>query len=291
MKLVKRIYFLIFDQIGIISLFKALLIIKFKKNILIHFIYPENTYAWLHKFKNDNNKICCTFHQPIEFYKKNTKWINIIRQIDIIIVLAENDVSFFKEITKKPNVYYIPHGIDTDFYDLNLDIKKRNNILMVGNWLRNFDFARSVFKEILENNISNEINIVTNKENFKYFNDLKINLFEDISDESLKILYQESKICFFPLFNFTANNAMLEAASTGSNIILVSEFNSNNIYFPKDSLIQLPFNLNLVVNQMIKTLLDKDDNFNNKKLLHDYCVQNYSWKTISKKTVHIFNQF
>lgn len=291
LKFLKKIYFIFFDQIGVISLIKSIFYIKFRKNVLFHFIYPENTYAWLHYFKNNSNKICCTFHQPISFYESSKKWKKIIKNIDIIIVLSESDVAYFKNITKKENVYYIPHGINTNFFNFDVSVKKDNDILMVGNWLRDFDFANKVFEKILKINLVNKIKVVTNRENFIYFNNLSIELFENITDDHLKSLYQESKIIFFPLVNFTANNALLEAASTGSKILVSTNIEDSSFYFPNTLIFKAPNSIEIVINRIHQILNEDLYNPIFCNDIHNYCEQNYSWLTISKRTLNIFNQF
>ena len=251
----------------------------FYRNQVFHFIYPENSYKWLHSFKGKTNKIVGTFHQPIEYFEKNDFWKKNIKHFDSIILMTQKDVSKFNNLRGENKSVFIPHGIATEFYKPNPAIKKRNMILMVGSWLRDFKFANKVFQMIIEKDETIIIKVVTQKDNWKYFNNTKINLLTNITDIELRDLYLESKCMFLPLKSFTANNAILEAASTGSRIVVASDeidvsyFNDNEIDF-------LPLNIEETVNY----LLSLPERTNANYIIASKVKNTLSWQIIAKET-------
>lgn len=66
--------------------------------------------------------------------------------------MSEDEIVLFEEVTERKNVSFVPHGIRCDFYRLPLsyETKKDGSILMVGNWLRNFELANEVFVNCLK---------------------------------------------------------------------------------------------------------------------------------------------
>ena len=128
---------------------------------------------------------------------------------------------YFKEkFPEVKEVKHIAHGVEVNYF-----IPKRNNvdqILMIGNWLRNFEFASKVFKAFeFDKNI--EIKVLTSEANFNFFNsNNNVVLLNGISDLELLNLYQNSKVVFVPVKQFTANNAILEACSCGCQVIVAT---------------------------------------------------------------------
>jgi glycosyltransferase involved in cell wall biosynthesis len=287
-KIIKKLYFIFFNQIGIFQLLNCAFILIFKKNHLIHFIYPENTYSWLHKIKNKSNKIVCTFHQPPTFYINSKKWVNVIKNIDGIIVLNKKDINFFKNISNKNNVIFIPHGIDADFFQYDYRIIKEASILLVGNWLRNFLLAQDVFIELNKRYPEIKIDIVVNSENIKYFKNLNVNIHNNISDNEIKYLYQKSTIVYFPLYDFTANNAMLEALSCGTNILISTDKTIDDSYLKSNYFIVTKNDVYEICDIIYELIYLNNINVSHLKEMSNYCQENFSWNNIGNKTNDFF---
>lgn len=256
------------------------------KNQVFHFIYAENSYKWLNLFIGKSNKIVCTFHQPKSFFIKNKHWNQRIKHIDEIILLSKSDINFFENITGKKNVHFIPHGINTNFYFYNSSIQRKKSILLVGNWLRDFNFAAEIFGILSRISPDLEINIISDKSNIKYFKNQNVNFHNNISDDELKAFYQSSKVVFFPLIEYTANNAILEAAACGCNIIVATPNQVDNTYFTSDHIDFFDMNKNKVI-QRILMLLDENDFTQKAQKLSEYVKQTYSWNFVAQKTKKI----
>lgn len=288
-KVVKKLYLTIFKRIGFLQLIRCSILAIFKKNYTFHFIYPENTYAWLHNIKNQTNKIACTFHQPPNFYANSKRWQNIIKSIDLIIVLNKSDVIFFKSITMRDNVYYLPHGVNTSFFKFDINIRKENRVIMVGNWLRNFELARKLFLKINKNFPNIIIDIVVNNENKFHFTGLNVKLHTNISDLDLKILYQKSKIAFFPLYDFTANNSMLEAMACGTSILVATDKKYKDLDLPNEFLSIVPNDDFLVYEKFTDLFFSNKNDYFYYLAMSKYCNENYSWNIVAKNTKIILN--
>lgn len=247
----------------------------FHKNCVFHFIYGENIYSnFCHRLMH-NNKIVVTLHQPFSWFN-NELWLARLRTVDNVILMSNKDVKKFIAATGKDNVSFIPHGIDTDFYAPDENIQKNNSILMVGNWLRDFTFANTVFCKLLSEDSTLQINVVTNKDNFKYFTfTSRIHLLSGISDVELRSLYRDSKVLFLPLIEYTANNAFLEALSTGCPVVIATN-NPDYSYIKKELIDVIPLDLLGVVNYL------KNDLF--KSIDRASVIEIFSWKTIGNLT-------
>lgn len=251
----------------------------FFRNQVFHIVYGENIYKNLGKYTGKTNKIVCTYHQPISVFKENTEWIEPIKLLDKIILMGADDHEYFKKLNANVVVKFIPHGINTNYY-YPLEQKKKRSILMVGNWLRDFEFANKVFEQLFVNDKELKINVVTNKENFKHFSaNSRLIHHNNITDSQLRDLYQVTKLVFLPLVEFTANNAILEAAACGAEI-LVATNKINTSYFDEKQISFVGLNQEEAIKQISIRLNEKFE----LKNARQFVVDNYSWDVIGQTT-------
>lgn len=283
LKIVKALYFKIF-RIGFFwSLIKCIYLAIFCKNQIFHFIYAENTYKTLHHIVGKTNKIVCTYHQPMEIIDKHQEWVNDIIDVDKVILMSQKDINWTRLLTGKDNVYFIPHGINTDFFNPDQNIIRDRNILMVGNWLRDFKFANSVFEFLLEEFVDIIITVVTDDINHAFFKlNKRLNLLKGISDEHLREFYRKSCCLFLPLSSFTANNSILEAAATGCPIVVATDYVDES-YFTDKQIDILPLEKEVVCNH-IKNMINSKYDESKMNEIRRFVIDNYSWNVVSEKT-------
>lgn len=252
----------------------------FSSNNVFHFIYGENTFFSLPKFcLRKNNRFVCTFHQPFEWFQNNPRFIKHIKNLDAIILVGNSEIKKFESMTGKKNVVFIPHGICTEFYKPEHDIKKEHMLLTVGNWLRDYDFANKVYQQLLIDDSSLVINVVANEENQKHITKHpRIHFHNGISDEQLKKLYCQCSVLYLPLIRYTANNAILEAGATGCNIVISSDYPDNS-YIPEQFITLSNMDVENAVKK-IKSSLKNNYNYD----LSAYVSENFSWEKIAQRT-------
>jgi len=273
----KIIDYLLYKRYWVNELTLILKIIFDKNANIYHIIYGENIYKYIGIFKK-RNIIIATFHQPPEYfkYRANIIFKKNIKYIDKIIVMSKDMETYFHSKYPNKKIKYIPHGIDTNYFKPFGE--KDNDILMVGNWLRDFEFAAKVFKYLENENIN--ILVVTNKENNKYFADNKnLILYNNITDNALLKLYQKTKIVFLPLIDYTANNALLEGLATGCDIIIATNCKKIESESPVK---YVDLNLKRAIAIIKNTLHEwKTDNIIKN---YNYVKEKYSWEKIADIT-------
>ncbi len=282
----KILAFLLKNTLGVgcpLTILRCIFFSLFYRNVVFHFIYAEGNYKWLHHFLGKTNQIVCSFHQPADILEHKYGWRRDLPNINKVILLSEKDRELFKQWTGKSNVKFIPHGINIDFYSPSSEVKKERIILMVGNWLRNFDFANQVFNDLLEQDDFLQVYVVTNEVNFSYFQKHdRLFLETNITDWKLRDLYRRSYLVFLPLYSYTANNAIMEAAATGCQIVIATN-REDPSYFSHDRLDILPLQKDLVERFLIKKL---DEPYSDQRVLdnRNFVVQNYSWQHVADLT-------
>lgn len=218
------------------AIIRCILLSVFHRNLVFHFIYPElfnDKLGWLRKFAF-SNKMVCTIHQPFEILSKHDLDSQIAPCADALILMSRGDLVAIRDRYGKDKVEYIPHGTDMDFYKPDDSIGKKEQICMVGSWLRDYKLANEVFTELYEKHPQLKIKVVGSKEHFgelPYF----VDKLSGIDDDALLNIYRESKCVFLPMYSFTANNAVLEATSSGCQVV-ISCNKADKSYFTDDNI-------------------------------------------------------
>ena len=285
-KIYRRLLRLIFGYpVFPIFLFKMILM-SLNCECIFHVIYGENLYTPRMRFLFNNSKVVCTFHQPFDWFD-NKVWKKNLQHIDGMILLSDKEINQFRQAAKNDKVVYIPHGVFTDFYTPNKHSEKENMLLTVGNWLRDYDLADKVYTEFLRSHKDWQITIVANKESTKNIHkDQRIHCKTGISDGELRDLYQRCKVLFLPLVRYTANNALLEAASCGCDIIISSNTKDNS-YIPPQYLDTIPMDITTILSRLEDRISHSADTH----ALVDYVRMHYSWNLIGKKVHHFLISF
>lgn len=279
-RIVRRLYAIVLGDGCPYAMFRALLYSwQHKEDAIFHVIHGDNIHAkFFYKLKRKNHKVVATVHQPLERYLINKRIKNKILWPDHLILLATNELEDFKKTTGRNNVTYIPHGICTDFYMPTDEAKQNGSVLMVGNWLRNFELAKDVFKKLHEEHPEIVINMVgspVRREEFSPY----VNYYSGISDDDLLKLYRESSVMYLPITRFTANNALLEAGATGCNILISTEHPEDNTYIPNEYISFCNTSVNENVVAIINTIKKADVNCE----LRDYVIKNFSWQKVANE--------
>jgi len=274
---------------------KLLFPVLLRKKNLFHFLYAENHYSGLlFNVIKGNSKIICTYHQPPSFFeigispqKEHRSYLNI----DLVIVLSKSLIPIMKLLTKKDNVVFIPHGVDTNYFSPNMKVlEKETEVLTVGNWLRDFELLRKISLEIF--NLRKDIlfRVVSLKKNMNYFMDCPNVVFEyDLSDDELLERYRRAKLLLLPLKDTVANNALLEGMSCGlpsiiSNVGAVSDYSNSEC--------------SMLVNENspdkfirgIFSIIDRSDvlqEMENKS--RERCINEFDWSKIAEKHLYYYN--
>lgn len=280
-RLLRRLYAVVWGDGCPFALFRALVYSwMHPQNVCFHIIYGDNIYAkFFYKLKRKSHKVVATVHQPFDNYMRGSKMKNKLLWPDEIIVLSDNELSKFNRYIGKKNVTYIPHGICTNFYKpLANREADRKSVLMVGNWLRDFDLAEDVFTRLHTEHPEIRIDMVGSVANKKRFDNL-VNYHCGISDEDLLHLYQNCGLVYLPLLRFTANNALLEAAATGCQLVIATDNAEDNTYIPKNCVVMIERTVEGSVNAILKNVQSKDSNHS----LRKYIIERFSWGVVGRE--------
>ena len=192
---------------------------------IFHFLYGENNYRYLGLLNSpgSRNSIVCTYHLPPERFCKFVRDRKHILRLDAIIVMSTVQLDFFSDLIGPERVFYIPHGIDVDYFKpKNKKADSGNGVrcLFVGTHLRDFETLAQTALLLQTWKKHCRLAVVTSPKFHHYFQGIdNVELYSGISDKKLLSLYQDSDILALPLLDGTANNSLLEAMACGLPIV------------------------------------------------------------------------
>jgi glycosyltransferase involved in cell wall biosynthesis len=203
------------------------------------------------------------------------------RKTNIAIALGQEQVPILKKILGHDRINVIPHGVDTNYFKPNDHVEQNDKIvLIVGNWMRDFELARTLAEIFYTRDKDIKFIVVSLESNRFYFKDLKnVSFFSKINDDELLQLYNKAQILFLPLKGAIANNALLEAMSCNlpiliSNIPTLHHFKSIEGIFFFDN------KIDEIVSKISQLIIDNSV-IKKKGALREF-AQQYSWEQIAE---------
>ena len=275
---------------------KRFAISKFAKSIendfdVVHALYSDCGFYQTHK------NFISTFHiSPFlkrkmalqEFIFLFAKHFIIERKVfknsKNIILVSKNLIAGIERHTNK--TLFIPHGIDTDYWNPNENYSthpENDFVLSVGN--------NGVDKDLLKRTIEQNPNIKFVLVGLRNFDCNLANLVKlsGISDIELKKLYYNCRLFIRPMHFATANNSVLEALSMDKPVLIATpdgkyDYFDNNLQFVKvvknkDFSIELSSFYNIVASNSFAQA---------RNTIRNYTIRNFSWPIIFKKTYKLY---
>lgn len=192
---------------------------------VFHFLYGENSYRYLSVVKRiaPHNKIVCTFHTPEQRFQEVVKQQDHLKKIDAVIVVSTVQKEFFSRLLGDKKVFYIPHGVDLNFFQPSNIVKSNDDdirCIFVGQHLRDFETLAKAAKLLEHDEPKIRFVIVTREDRRVHFKGLSnVEFYSSVADDDLVSLYQSADILLLPLEDCTANNALLEGMACGLPVI------------------------------------------------------------------------
>lgn len=198
---------------------------KIRSNDISHILYLERHLQTVSILKQNQHKLFGTIHLPISQWSKQK--LAVLNNIGNVIILYKEEVHEFCKYIDRSRIHVIKHGVNVDFFTPGQKSSiKKNKILFVGHYLRNFDMFAEVY-EMIKNDIGDFFDyhfIIPsyhrNTPSIQYIATLRNVFFhEGLSDEELLEFYQTSYLLLMPMNDSGANTAIVQAISCGLPIV------------------------------------------------------------------------
>jgi glycosyltransferase involved in cell wall biosynthesis len=210
---------------------------------IFHVLYGENTYHYLGRLNNwHRNRLIATYHLPPSVFRSSVQIDWHIKQLSAVVCVARNQVEMFVPLLGRERVFFVPHGIDAEFFSPPLPSHQResNTCLFVGNYLRDFPTLRGVIELVAYRRPNVQFVAVTAAENAERIGcHPNLTIKHGVAETELLQLYRTATLQVMPLLDATGNNAVLEGMACGLPAI-VSDVGGVRDYVGPDSAVLVP---------------------------------------------------
>ncbi len=270
----------------------------FTNKTIYHFIYGENDFRYtglVRKIKK-TNKIMCTYHQPPDVFAKIVKNKKHLKNLDAAIVVGTNQLNYFEDLVGKGRVYFVPHGVDTDFFrPLNIggnNKRGRNRIcLFVGQWLRDFQCLREIIRLISKIDSDVKFEVISTENRVSELNGLNnLKSKSNLSDEDLLSSYHRADLLILPLTNCTANNSILEAMSSGLPVVTTDVGGVRDYLDESCAFLAPKGDAETIVKKVLLLLENEELRTQIGKAAREKALKEFDWRVITKKMLEVYKK-
>jgi glycosyltransferase involved in cell wall biosynthesis len=256
-----------------------------------HFLYGENSVFHIRKSENPRKKIFVSFHQPPEAHQQYIRTREPLQAIDGIVVVGTNQIPFFEQFVDRSKIFFVPHGVDTDFFRPDDSVPKDpNRIIFVGNWLRDFDTLVAITKILAEKAPQVTLDIVTLEKNRHLLDGCTNVIFQSgIPENELLRKYQEASLMLVPVKDCTANNSVLEGMACGLPIITTDIGGIRDYVNESFAVLCKPADAEGMAEAAIRLLRNEDQlkKLGNNSRKH---AEQFSWHLVSQTLCNAYRQ-
>jgi len=268
---------------------------KIKSADISHVLYLDYHVHIISKVKA-NAPVTGTIHIPFSYWKEEN--LQLLPKLKNYIILYDRDVEKFQAYAPDSKFHVIKHGVDISFFSPRNDLQvKRNKVLFVGHYLRNFEMFYNTYNAISEktsDDLEYHFIIPAINRKHQWLVDIadKPNVFfhEKLSDEELLMHYQDSYLLMMPMQESGANTAIVQAIAVGLPILTtdiggIRSYGGGSV-FP------------IVDNNDTNALTDlffkyyNDSNYRNEISLkqRQFAVNELDWDKIAKQHTDLYQQ-
>jgi len=185
---------------------------------LAHFLYGEDQYWLLSRWRPRRLRTVVTLHQPPSTQAELLRDTAHLRRADGLIVLSREQERWAARHAPEPRTRFIPHGVDTEFFCPagTPPAGPPWQVLVVGGWQRDHDAIAACLRDCLAAAPRDWrfVLVGCGAESARY-QGWPVALHGRISDEELLALYRSSHAALVVVKAAAANNALLEAMACG----------------------------------------------------------------------------
>lgn len=264
------------------------------KSFASHILYLENNITILKTLESADKKLIATVHLPISKWTPSA--LKLLATVKNIILLYKEDVEAFRQYTPHSTIHIIKHGVDINFYKPgSLNSIRRNKILFVGHFLRNFEMFYKVYDIISRDEQHNfEFHFIIPGEHRhpailkKLMTHSNTFFHENLSDEELLSHYQDSYVLLMPLDDSGANTGIIQALATGLPVITtdvggIRSYGGDEVF---------PLVANNDIGEMVELFYKyyNNENFRNEiaERQRNFAVEELDWRKIADEHVSFY---
>jgi glycosyltransferase involved in cell wall biosynthesis len=181
-------------------------------------------------------------HQPVCRLQADEPALAALKASDAIITVSDLQAHELSQAGVLAPIRSIPHGVWTNVFCASGSDRRREHVLIVGSFLRDWSAAKYVIRELARTQVRC-IALGAGSRDHLARADVLVDGLQRVSEAELINLYGRAAAVFLPFLEATASNALLEAMAVGCPVVcpripsLVDEYLGDDVdAFPADRL-------------------------------------------------------
>jgi glycosyltransferase involved in cell wall biosynthesis len=188
-----------------------------------HILYgEEHVIFWRDVAPALRQRTILTLHQPAASPPWTPRRIQGLAGLPHAIVLWQKNIDWFREKTGG-DVYFIPHGVDTEFFTPGQPAPGPARLLYVGVHLRNTRMLARVIDKLAGRDVEFDFLVPINRRSEAGLAELarnpRIRWHAGVDDETMRNLYRSARLLLLPMDDSGANTAVVEALACGLPVV------------------------------------------------------------------------
>lgn len=226
---------------------------------IYHFLYGETTYHYVGQLNNvKKNRLVASFHLPPAGIRQAVQIDWHIRQLSAVVCLGRNQQEFFADFLDREKIFFVPLGVDTEYYTPPTLFETRNSdlCLFVGENYRDFPTLRGVIELVAYRRPQTQFVAVTQRRNLDLIGPHpNLTLRSGIPESEFLELYRSAALMIMPLRDAVANNAVLESLACGLPLVVTDVGATRDYVTPESAVLTQPYDARGMA-EAILTLLE-----------------------------------
>jgi glycosyltransferase involved in cell wall biosynthesis len=262
-----------------------------ERGCIYHLLYGETTYRYSGFLNNINqNKIVATFHLPPGGIREAVQVDWHIRKLSGVVCVGRNQQEFFSKLLDPSRVFFVPLGIDTEFYTPPTSFETRDPdlCLLVGENYRDFPTFRGVVELVTYRRPSTKFVAVIPKVTYELVGKHpNLTLLSGVSEAEFLNLYRSAALMIMPLHDATANNAVLESLACGLPMV-VSDVGAIRDYTTAECSVLIPqHDARGMAEAIVDLLNDPSERRRMSELSRNHALQ-FSWHRVVQQLQSVY---
>jgi glycosyltransferase involved in cell wall biosynthesis len=258
---------------------------------IYHFLYGETTYHYIGHLNNvRRNRLVATFHLPPVGIRKAVQMDWHIRQLSAVVCVGRSQQEFFTGLIDPEKVFFVPLGIDTEYYTppASFDVRNPDLCLFVGTNYRDFPTLRGVIELVAYKRPQTQFMVITSPKSYELVGcHPNLNLRSGIPEAEFRDLYRSAALMVMPLKDTTANNAILESMACGLPVV-TSDVGSIRDYTAPDCAALVPPADSRAMAEVVLDLLNEPSERQKMSAKGRERALHFAWPTVVKQLRSVY---
>ena len=182
---------------------------------VVHHLYGEESFrfgGYVPRLRG--SRLVATFHIPPSRFAEYVARPALLGRLDAVIAVSRCQLELLGRWTRPGRVFFVPLGVDVDFFTPASAPPEELRCLFVGYFLRDFETLERVIEALAPHRVPLDLVLTPGKAR-RFAGRPGVTVHSGLSDEALREVYRRAGALVLPLLDSTSNNAFVEAMACG----------------------------------------------------------------------------